>query len=599
MCLGCGHCIAACTHDARVGLDDFERFMKAIRDKTRIIAIAAPSVASNFPNQYLNLNGWLKGVGVEAIFDVSFGAELTVKSYLDHIKTHSPRIVIAQPCPAIVSYVKIYQPELLNSLAPAHSPMLHTIKMIREYYPQYNACQIVVLSPCYAKKREFDATGVAAYTMNITFKSLSNYFAKSRVNLAAMAAVDYDNPPAERAVTFSSPGGLLTTAERDCPGISQQARKIEGVPTIYHYLSTLDKSITQRKAPLLVDCLNCEKGCNGGSGTISGETTVDILENKIAQRNLEMQKHYSGTKLLPTSKRVEKTLDGYWRRDLYARQYQDMKQNNTIRNPTPEQVQEIYRLLKKDSKTDIYNCNSCGYGTCENMAKAIFNKLNKIENCHYYRQKLIELTQEKAEQRAQEALAALQQVDEGQKRLKLENETISQVAQNVAGATQELEAKNTSVANVASTLFNLSRDQEQSLRQLLDKITHVTQAAAGMDTIVASITAIARKTNMLALNASIEAARVGEAGRGFAVVAEEIKKLAAGTQTEALKIKPYAEQIKRVMGDVSQETDKVFCQFEEIAKLTAQVTGQTEKIASEMILLNQEVDRMVGVGELS
>jgi len=52
--------------------------------------------------------------------------------YLEHIKANSPEMVIAQPCPAIVTYLEIYQPELLPHLAPADSPMLHAAKMISE-----------------------------------------------------------------------------------------------------------------------------------------------------------------------------------------------------------------------------------------------------------------------------------------------------------------------------------------------------------------------------------------------------------------------------------------------------------------------------------
>lgn len=48
LCIGCGACIKACTHNARIGLDDFESFLKAINDKKEIVAIAAPAIAANF-----------------------------------------------------------------------------------------------------------------------------------------------------------------------------------------------------------------------------------------------------------------------------------------------------------------------------------------------------------------------------------------------------------------------------------------------------------------------------------------------------------------------------------------------------------------------
>jgi hypothetical protein len=247
-------------------VDDSERFFDALDKREKVIAIVAPAVASNFPGQYLNLNGYLKSRGVQAVFDVSFGAELTIFSYVKYIQTKNPSFCIAQPCPAIVTYIEIYHPELIPCLAPADSPMLHIIKMIREYYPQYQDYKIAVLSPCIAKRREFDETRQGDY--NVTFNALYDYLEQRKVDLASFAAEDYDNPPAERAVTFSMPGGLLLTTERDSPGIGRVTRKIEGVHTIYPYLADVAKTISsggckKGELPLLVDCLNCEKGCNG------------------------------------------------------------------------------------------------------------------------------------------------------------------------------------------------------------------------------------------------------------------------------------------------------------------------------------------------
>lgn len=152
-CIGCGECIKKCPHDARYGIDDFEQFINGINKKENIVAIAAPAIASNFPDTFLNINGWLKSIGVKAVFDVSFGAEITVKSYLDYIKKENPKVVIAQACPAIVTKIELEHPELLKYLAPADSPMMHTMKIIKEFYPEYKEYKIVILSPCYAKKK--------------------------------------------------------------------------------------------------------------------------------------------------------------------------------------------------------------------------------------------------------------------------------------------------------------------------------------------------------------------------------------------------------------------------------------------------------------
>lgn len=386
LCIGCGSCIHACTHQARVGVDDFDRAMEALTVKReKMVAVVAPAVGSNFPGTFLRLNGWLKTLGVSAVFDVSFGAELTVKSYLEHVGANKPKTVIAQPCPAIVSYIQIYRPSLLQFLAPADSPMVHTMKMIRRFYPQYADHRLMVVSPCIAKRREFDETGFGDY--NVTITSIVKYLEKTQLSLMNYPEANYDNDPAERAVLFSTPGGLLETAERELPGIRHKTRKIEGVHTIYHYLDHLEESISQGTQPLLIDCLNCELGCNGGTGTQNHKKTQDELEHNVRLRKEALQKQF-GTET-DNNKAVEnlrKTIDKYWEKDLYNRSYKNHSDNHReqVKSLSDSQMQETLLSMAKFKEEDLKNCASCGYNACHEMAKAIFNGYNRKENCHFY-----------------------------------------------------------------------------------------------------------------------------------------------------------------------------------------------------------------------
>ncbi len=201
LCIGCGSCIRACPHEARKGIDDWDSFLADSRNGTEMIAVVAPSAAATFADKLLRLNGFLASLGVTAFFDVSFGAELTVRSYLKHIESPSPAMVISQPCPVVVNYLEIYQSPLLAYLAPADSPMVHTMKMIRTWYPRYRAHKIAVISPCFAKKREFAATGFGDY--NLTFDSLQSYLETARLSLDRFPEVDFENPP--RSGRSSSP----------------------------------------------------------------------------------------------------------------------------------------------------------------------------------------------------------------------------------------------------------------------------------------------------------------------------------------------------------------------------------------------------------
>ncbi len=387
LCIGCGECVKACTHKARVLHDDFDLFIKDVYTSRNIVAVIAPAVAAQFEDSYLNLNGWLKSIGVKAVFDVSFGAELTVKSYLEHITSNKPKAVIAQPCPAIVTYIEMYKPELLKYLAPADSPMMHTMKMVNEFYPEYSNSKFVIISPCIAKKREFEEVGIGDY--NVTMTKIKEYLSEKNIRLSSYPKVDYDNPPAERAVLFSTPGGLMRTAEREVKDIQRITRKIEGPELIYHYLDDLEKNIIKGKAPLLIDCLNCEAGCNGGTGT-SGNKTVDEMEYAVEQRSREMQEKYKGNfNRKPSKRKIKKAVDKYWKPNLYNRKYKNLSSNieSRIKTPSKKDLDEIYSGMMKTCREDFRNCAACGYDCCEKMAVAVFNGLNKVENCHVYLEK--------------------------------------------------------------------------------------------------------------------------------------------------------------------------------------------------------------------
>lgn len=207
LCLGCGHCIQACEHGARIGLDDTQIFFDDLKKKEKIVAIVAPAVAANFKGKQLNLNTWLKSIGVAAVFDVSFGAEITTKAYVEYFKKANPKLLISQPCPALVTWMELYHPDLVKYLVPVDSPMANTIIMIKEFFPEYRDYKVVSISPCYAKRREFDENKHGDYV--VTMRSLNAYFETNGIVLDKYKPSDYDNPLAERGVLFSNPSALL------------------------------------------------------------------------------------------------------------------------------------------------------------------------------------------------------------------------------------------------------------------------------------------------------------------------------------------------------------------------------------------------------
>lgn len=604
LCLGCGHCIQACEHGARIGLDDTQIFFDDLKKKEKIVAIVAPAVAANFKGKQLNLNTWLKSIGVAAVFDVSFGAEITTKAYVEYFKKTNPKLLISQPCPALVTWMELYHPDLVKYLVPVDSPMANTIIMIKEFFPEYRDYKVVSISPCYAKRREFDENKHGDYV--VTMRSLNAYFATNGIVLDKYKPSDYDNPLAERGVLFSTPGGLMRTAERFVPGINKITRKIEGYPVVYEYFESLAKNLKNGKDPAykIIDCLNCEKGCNCGAGTTTQQMDLDELEGYIEKRSNERISKWkmdNPSKVKKAQKKLDATINKFYKSGLYTRTYKDLSDNirNNVKIPTEDQIKEIFIKMGKKSERDELNCRACGYNSCRQMAQAIFSGVNRLEHCHHYvlhqmnedfRHELNEKIQNVKDQ-------SISCIEKSQQNVNNLVEVTTEMSTNVQSSSSAIEQMIGNVSSINSIInknFKAVNDLEEAtsvgqnglseVSQLVKTIEEKSSDLLGMSKMIDEI---AKQTDLLSMNAAIEAAHAGDAGKGFAVVASEIRKLAENSSKETKAIDDVLQNMKNLIDSISNKTDVVSTEFSKIVSLTGLVKSQEDQIHNAMTEQNE------------
>jgi methyl-accepting chemotaxis protein len=157
-------------------------------------------------------------------------------------------------------------------------------------------------------------------------------------------------------------------------------------------------------------------------------------------------------------------------------------------------------------------------------------------------------------------------------------EAISGMTQNIASVTQSLVQNKDNIQNLQAA----SEKGHEALRNVTNDIQLITKESERLMEINKVIQQIASQTNLLSMNAAIEAAHAGDVGRGFAVVADEIRKLAESSNEQA---KTVSDVLKKICGSlevVSVSTETVLAHFDDISNNVETVSLEETQIRSAM-----------------
>lgn len=388
-CIGCGNCIRVCAQNAKQVQDDIPAVKELLAKETPVVAILAPS----YPAAYAQANAEqvvaaVRALGFTHVMEVGFGAELVARRYAEILRKPVDHPLISTACPALVSYVEKYLPELIPCLVPVVSPMIALGRVVREHL--HPGAAIVFIGPCTAKKAEIRDEAVSGVVDRVlTFAELQVMFADKGIKPERLVPTPADPPLPHYGALFPISGGLLQAAAIEADLMDDSVVVVEGHDRCIVALQELKEGSFEAR---FLDALLCE-------GCIAGPAFAD--DTALLARKQQVTAHVRS--LQPQARGMKKTLRRL--RDVNLdREF--ILQPLSLPMPTEIEIRDALARVDKTVAEDELNCGACGYPTCRDKAIAVCQGLAEPEMCLPYLIDQLQVNLEKLNRSKEEIEAA-------------------------------------------------------------------------------------------------------------------------------------------------------------------------------------------------
>jgi len=325
-CTFCGQCVAICPTGALTEVDQVQRVIRALTDKTKTVIVqTAPAVRVALGEEFGMPAGTivtgkmvaaLREMGFKYVFDTDFAADLTIMEEGSELLDRLTRYVggdkkvklpiLTSCCPAWVNFFEYNYPDMLDVPSTARSPQQMFGSIAKTYLAEKLGIKrqdmvVVSIMPCLAKKYEcqrdeFKVDGNPDVDYAISTRELAHLIREANIDFVSLPDEDFDQPLGEStgaAVIFGATGGVIEAATRTayelftgnkCPRIDfEELRGLEGIRTatvdfngtpihigIAHKLGNARKLLDGIRSGLYnlhaIEIMACPGGCIGGAG---------------------------------------------------------------------------------------------------------------------------------------------------------------------------------------------------------------------------------------------------------------------------------------------------------------------------------------------
>lgn len=180
------------------------------------------------------------------------------------------------------------------------------------------------------------------------------------------------------------------------------------------------------------------------------------------------------------------------------------------------------------------------------------------------------------------------------------SESASETSDNisaVAAATEQMTVSATEITDQVASVANRAGIASESASSSSEEVDQLNTLASNIGEVVVAIKGIAEQTNLLALNATIEAARAGEAGKGFAVVADEVKKLANETAAKTVEIETRVSGIQAATRNSVAAMQRIQDNIGDINDASAETANAANQQSAVILEITQNIAQVSGAAQ--
>lgn len=425
-CIGCGSCYHACSPSAITYRSSVEETKALISDGGKVAAICDPAISGEFHDitDYRKFVKMIRNLGFAYVVETSFGVDLVAAKYKELFDDFNGKYRIMANCPAVVSFIEKYYPELISNLANIVSPMVATAKVVRKKYGK--DVRVVAIGPCIAAKEEalrFEGDG--RIDSVLTFVELRRLFNEFNIRESHLEFSEFDPPLGNKGSLYPISNGILQSVGINEHLLSGSIITTEGRSNMLNAVREFDHRIDliRRHFNIFYD-----DGCLMGPGTSPGG-------EKFLRHTLVTD--YA-------NKRLDSLDAETWNRDMKEFSDLDLERDfipddQRLPLPSEDKIAEILKMIEREGQKDNdVGCESCGYANCREFAVAIAQGLATTDMCHIFsgrnRQDYIKTLKATNEQlsRTQEALRI------SEEKAKLERESQVESSSLISSMLQQL-----------------------------------------------------------------------------------------------------------------------------------------------------------------